>query len=107
MEINVRWSSALPIKEASVLHKYGADGVGFAIDVALSALLIGLPSVLMGGTIPVLTQALAHDLDDATRFHAYVYGMNTAGAFLGALSAGFYLVPVLGLTLLAHLLAML
>jgi len=27
MDINVRWSSALPIKQATVLHKYGADGL--------------------------------------------------------------------------------
>ena len=37
----------------------GAAGIGFAIDVALSVLLIGLPSILMGATIPVLTQAPA------------------------------------------------
>jgi predicted membrane-bound spermidine synthase len=76
---------------------HGPAGVGFAIDVLLSALLIGPASVLMGGTIPILTQALARSLADATRFHAFVYAFNTAGAFAGALAAGFYLVPVLGL----------
>lgn len=81
------------------LPSFGGEtgGVGFAIDVLLSALLIGPASVLMGGTIPMLTQALARSLDDATRFHAFVYAFNTAGAFAGALAAGFYLVPVLGL----------
>jgi spermidine synthase len=51
----------------------------------------------MGGTIPILTQALARGVADATRFHAFVYGFNTAGAFVGALAAGFALVPWLGL----------
>ena len=51
----------------------------------------------MGGTIPILTQALARSLEDATRFHAFVYAFNTAGAFVGALAAGFYLIPRLGL----------
>ena len=79
-----------------------SPGFGFAIDVALTILLIGPPTVLMGGTIPILTQALARNLDDATRFHALVYGFNTAGAFAGALAAGFVLVPLLGIpTLLA------
>ena len=55
------------------------------------------PAILMGGTIPILTQALAHDLEDATRFHALVYAFNTAGAFAGALAAGYWLVPSLGL----------
>jgi spermidine synthase len=76
---------------------HGAAGVGFAIDVFLAALLIGPASVLMGGTIPILTQGLARNLEDATRFHAFVYAFNTAGAFVGALAAGFYLVPQLGL----------
>jgi spermidine synthase len=74
-----------------------ASGPAFAIDVALCALLVLPPTILMGGTIPVLTQALARSLDDATRIHALVYGLNTAGAFAGALAAGFWLVPRLGL----------
>ncbi len=74
-----------------------ASGVGFAIDVALAALLIGPPTVLMGGTIPMLTQALSRNLEDATRLHAFVYALNTVGATAGALAAGFVLVPWLGL----------
>ncbi len=72
-------------------------GAAFGFDVLLSMLLIGPPTVLMGGTIPILTQALARSLDDATRFHAFVYAFNTAGAFAGALAAGFFLIPALGL----------
>jgi len=71
--------------------------ISFAFDVFLSALLIGPPSVLMGATIPLLTQALARSLDDSTRVHALIYASNTAGAFVGALAAGFFLVPTLGL----------
>ena len=67
------------------------------IHVALTALLIGPPTVLMGGTIPILTQALSRDAAESTRFHAFVYAFNTAGAFLGALAAGFFLIPALGL----------
>jgi predicted membrane-bound spermidine synthase len=81
----------------SFLVPHGSGGLGFAFDVALSALLIGPPAVLMGPTIPILTQALARGLADATRFHALVYGFNTAGAFAGALAAGYWLIPALGL----------
>jgi spermidine synthase len=75
----------------------GGTATAFSFDVMLATLLIGPPSVLMGGTIPILTQALARSLEDATRFHALVYSFNTAGAFFGALAAGFWLVPSLGL----------
>ena len=76
---------------------HALDGFGFAFDVVLAAVLIGPPTVVMGATIPILTQALARDLEDATRFHAFVYGFNTLGAFFGALSAAFFLIPSLGL----------
>ena len=75
----------------------GSDALAFALDVILTALLIGPPTIMMGGTIPILTQALARGLHDATRFHAFVYGFNTTGAFGGALAAGFWLVPLLGI----------
>ncbi len=85
------------VQAASAAIPHGAGGLGFALDVALTALLILPPTVLMGGTIPVLTQALARSMQDATRIHAFVYAFNTAGAFAGALAAGFVLIPWLGL----------
>lgn len=75
----------------------GSEGMGFTLDVLLTAGLIGPPTVLMGGTIPLLTQGLARNLENATRFHSLVYAFNTAGAFGGALCAGFFLIPALGL----------
>jgi MFS family permease len=72
-------------------------GAGFAFDVLLSALLIGPPTVLMGGTIPILTLGLAGSREASTRVHAWIYGANTAGAFAGALCSAFFLIPALGL----------
>jgi spermidine synthase len=74
-----------------------SEPVAFALDLVLTVLLIGPPTILMGGTIPILTQALARGLEDATRVHAWIYAFNTAGAFAGALAGGFALVPLLGL----------
>jgi predicted membrane-bound spermidine synthase len=62
-------------------------------------LLIGIPTICMGGTIPFLTSGLSRSLGEATRVHAHVYAINTAGAFLGTLLAGFYLIPEYGLPL--------
>ena len=85
------------VSALSLAIPHRADGTGFALDVLLAALLILPSSVLMGGTIPVLTQALARSLADATRVHALIYAFNTAGAFAGALAGGLVLVPWLGL----------
>jgi predicted membrane-bound spermidine synthase len=96
------WALAFPVlfaaaRSASVWLPFRHDPAAFIADVALTAFLIGPPTVLMGSTIPLLTQALARSLADATRFHALVYGLNTAGAFAGALAAAFFLIPALGL----------
>jgi spermidine synthase len=84
-------------QSASFVLPHTNAGVGFFIDVCLAALLIGPPAVMMGATIPLLTQALSRSLEDATRFHAFVYGLNTVGAFAGALAASFVVIPKLGL----------
>jgi spermidine synthase len=89
-------------RSASVWLPMGEGGLAFAVDTALAALLIVPPATLMGGTIPILTQALARSLADATRVHALIYGWNTAGAFLGALATGFFLVEWLGLDGVLH-----
>ncbi len=81
----------------SFMVPVGREGLSFAFDVLLAILLLGPPTVLMGGTIPILTQALSARLEEATRVHAWVYAFNTLGAFGGALVGGFLLVPLLGL----------
>ncbi len=62
-----------------------------------SVLLMGVPTICMGGTLPFLTRGLARSLADATPVHANIYAINTVGAFAGTLCAGFYLIPVFGL----------
>jgi spermidine synthase len=85
------------VRALSLALPQGAPALAFAFDVGLSALLVFPPTILMGGTIPLLTQGLARNLGDATRFHSAVYGFNTAGAFVGALAGAFVLIPALGL----------
>ena len=84
-------------QKLSLLIPLDSAGLAFTCDVLLSTLLIGPPSVLMGGTIPILTLGLAGSRERATRIHALIYGCNTAGAFVGALAAAFVLIPRLGL----------
>ncbi len=85
------------VQHVSVWVPTGHETASFAFDVGLCLLLLAPPTILMGGTIPLLTQALTRGLADATRIHAFVYAFNTAGAFIGALAAGFVLIHWLGL----------
>lgn len=60
-------------------------------------LFIFVPSFLMGGTIPVLVQALSSDYNVSSRVHSRIYALNTIGAFFGCILAGFYLIEAFGL----------
>ena len=65
--------------------------------ILLTIILIGPPTICMGGTVPILTRGLSRNLGEATRVHAFVYALNTAGAFVGTLAAGFWLIYAFGL----------
>ncbi len=70
---------------------------GFLAELGVSLIFLGPPTILMGGTIPVLTQTLSRDLKSSTRTHSQVYSFNTLGAALGSFLAGFYFLPTFGL----------
>ena len=63
---------------------------------ALPLLLVGLPALLMGGTLPVLVRALAADPTQLGRAGGRLYAANTAGAILGTLLSAFVLIATLG-----------
>ena len=63
----------------------------------LSALLLLVPTTLMGGTLPVLAAWLQKSTADPGRRAARFYSTNTLGAVCGAWLAGFFLVEWLGL----------
>ncbi len=75
----------------------GIGWIAILVDVFISFLLIGPPTVLMGGTLPLLTQALSRDVEDSAELHARVYAINTAGAFFGCFISGLFLLPAWGL----------
>lgn len=64
----------------------------------LSSLILIIPTTLMGATLPVLAkavlQASSHRATSVTR----LYACNLGGAILGTLTAGFLLLPTLGIS---------
>jgi predicted membrane-bound spermidine synthase len=59
----------------------------------LPFLLVGIPAVLMGGTLPVLVRSLAAD---PGKSGGQLYAANTLGAIIGTLLAAFVLIATLG-----------
>lgn len=58
--------------------------------------LVGLPALLMGGTLPVLVRSLASDPQQLGKAGGHLYAANTAGAIAGTLLAAFVLIATLG-----------
>jgi predicted membrane-bound spermidine synthase len=67
------------------------------LEGGLSAALLLGPTILMGGTLPLLAAWLHQCADDAGRRSARFYSVNSLGAVAGATLAGFWLVQEYGL----------
>jgi spermidine synthase len=109
--------STRPLRLFAALEA-GTGALGFAITIGLSHmaptfvsleaaarplawgllfLAIGMPAMLMGGTIPALVRAIAPAGESIARASGNLYSANTAGAIAGVLAATFLLVPALGI----------
>ncbi len=62
----------------------------------LPFLLVGLPALLMGGTLPVLVRSLAIDAKGLSQAGGRLYAANTAGAIAGTLLTAFVLIAQFG-----------
>lgn len=62
-----------------------------------SGVAILIPTVLMGGTLPVLTKLVTRSLGELRARVAGLYFINSAGAVLGVVLADFWWLPALGL----------
>ncbi|MGD8275742.1 MAG: hypothetical protein PVJ30_07260 [Thiohalocapsa sp.] len=73
-----------------------ATGLLQAITLLLALVLLSPAAFFMGGTLPVLSAWLVRHPAALGRLVPLLYGVNTAGAAIGALSAAFLLPPLLG-----------
>ena len=59
------------------------------LRLALSVVILGPPTILMGGTLPAAARAITGPEDQRRRQLALLYGCNTMGAVTGCLVATF------------------
>ena len=65
-------------------------GWGTVVRLLMSALVLGVPTFLMGGTLPAVARAAVGEEDTNRQPLAFLYGVNTLGAVLGTAAATFY-----------------
>jgi spermidine synthase len=82
---------------AAYPHAAGHSAALLAVRFAGAALVLFLPTFLMGGTLPVLVRGLTRNSAELGTRLARLYWINTAGAVAGTFAAGFLFLPTLGL----------
>lgn len=68
------------------------------VRILLAALVLAVPTIAMGGTLPAAARFATTLNDDRRRALGWLYGINTIGAVLGALASAFFLLEQLGTT---------
>ena len=93
------WLAVVPFVRKAVLG--AAAGLGLKAGSLLAALvLIGLPLAALGAVAPLCVRLCARDLSGVGRAAGSVSSLSTFGSVVGALAAGFWLLPTLSGTVL-------
>lgn len=74
-----------------------AHGFILAVQFSLSLLAMLIPTILIGATFPCVVQIVTGGLQRVGSDVGKTYSLNTLGAIVGSYSAGFILIPLLGI----------
>lgn len=84
---------------AAYPHFGGSQPLLLALRFLGSAVVLLVPTFLMGGTLPILISGVARNSAELGIRVSQLYWVNTLGAVVGTLVCGFYLLPGVGLRL--------
>ncbi len=79
-------------------HLLDQPGLHTVARFLLATLLLALPAMLMGGSLPAIACAIKTTPDRRGGMLGWLYAANTLGAVAGTLAAGFFLLPAFGLS---------
>ncbi len=74
-----------------------------AVRMLFSIVALIVPTMLMGATLPVLSRFITHQPERLRRHLSFLYGVNTFGAVVGALAAGFLLLRLFPVSVTLYL----
>lgn len=105
LEIGVTLSAAVtPLLLYTVRAAYLAAGGSFLfgpflttiVRLTLTAIVLGIPTILMGGTLPAAARAVESGGDETRRGVSLIYATNAVGAVTGVLLSTFFLLERFG-----------
>ena len=77
-------------------YVYQSFVLATAIKFILFVFLLIIPTIMMGGTLPILSKYFIRSNEVIGKRLGIIYGINTAGATLGVFLCGFYFMHLLG-----------
>jgi spermidine synthase len=90
----------LGLASSVYLGLYASLGLSYSVfgfvQFLIVFVLLLIPTMLMGGTLPLLSQALVGNVTGLGRTVGVLYALNTLGAMVGVAIAGYLLIPALG-----------
>ncbi len=97
LETGIAISAALtPLLVLLARWVYPLLGGSVAVRLGLAAVVLAVPTFLMGGTLPAAARAAVDTGDVGRRGLAWLYGINTLGAVTGVVLATFFALEALG-----------
>ena len=93
--LGVAKSAFIAIVHALQLPSDG--GTVLVLKLLISAIMLLFPTILMGGTLPVLVRFISNSVEESGKNVATLYFLNSLGAVIGSLLGGFFLVQMAGL----------
>lgn len=95
-----------PLWQSMVQTFEGVQFISYLVRFLISILLLALPTILMGATLPVLSRYLTNVRSDIVPFNVgALYTINTVGAIFGTFLAGFIFLPYLGVNTTVYIAA--
>lgn len=90
--------AAFGMLSPALIHWMGRETAGspYPLVFLLSFILLIIPTFLMGMTLPLLTQSFVDRVETSGHIIGLLYGINTLGAAVGTLLAGYILIGWLG-----------
>ena len=73
------------------------SGIVLSLKFIVSILTMFVPTILMGGTLPVLVRYLSNRFSEIGKNISILYFINSLGAVFGSILAGFFLIQKIGL----------
>jgi len=86
----------LPNLQRTLYQALPTNVFSLIVIIFITSLFMIVPTLFMGGTLPILSKALVQNKRRIGRSIGFIYGFNTMGSILGALITGFFLIATLG-----------